>query len=470
MHGVEISIVFLIISAVFAVLHNKWSKNIALTLASFSLIAIFILVQIVPDGSSFVFGNFLNTVGIQHKLGIISCVLVSLICPISLYTLHLNKNNRDDVFFIITIIFSVLIISITNDLFNLYIFLELSAICMYILCGKQQDQMKQENTLEYLLLGGVASTFIVLSIEIIYVLYRSLNVSVIFETHLILNNSTMVLLKIAMTMLILASFLKLGVFPFTLWVKKIYTTCPISLLPFYGSVMSGILVYILMIFLYKTIHMYEIIAFCSNIVTPFCVATILVFSLLAVKEEDLRVILGYSTLTQVAYAYLCIVTPNLNTLTGGILHIVHNMIVKIGMFAIVLHVCKKTGVYKISSMEGIGKFFWIGISFCIFAASLVGIPCTSGFITKFYMIQGMIEEKRFIVVMVFIVGTVLNIMYMWKIIVLMYFKKNEVNIKINNIDTIFIVLIAMVVVIFGFATQLTVDKTQSIAIEFLQSF
>jgi multicomponent Na+:H+ antiporter subunit D len=209
--------------------------------------------------------------------------------------------------------------------------------------------------LEYLLLGGIASVFIVLAIEIIYVIFGSLNITTIQLNTIILAGNHLILMKISTLFLIIAAFIKLGIFPFNVWVKKIYTTVPNFFLPFYGAIASSLMLYLVIFFLYRAIGSYDILLFTSKIITPFCLATVVIFSIIALREKDLRTIFAYSTLAQSAYVLIAITTPNVSAISGGILHIIHNMVCKFGIFVIICQIYHTAKSYNIATISHIAR-------------------------------------------------------------------------------------------------------------------
>jgi formate hydrogenlyase subunit 3/multisubunit Na+/H+ antiporter MnhD subunit len=478
MNIIEILILILLGFGLIALISTSSSTLKIINAISVVLLAcMFVHIQTNANFTSFVFGNFPNSIGIEHFIDTTSYILISLLIPIGTYTLYslTQEQHSGDVIKYFTLfttvaICSSIVVIITNDIFNFYVFLELLTICIYLIFSNTTDIQKKKNTLEYLLLGGTSSIFIVLAIEIVYIIYGSLNVAVIFNKSLVIEKNQFILLKISIIFLVVASFIKLAIFPLTSWVRKIYTACPNFFLPFYGSIIgSGISLYMVIFFLYKVIHSYQLLLFASNIITPFCIAGILIFSLMSIKEKDLRVLLGYSTLAQVGYIYICITTPNINAITGGVLHIIHNIIVKFGMFVILTQIYNTHKTYLLESINGLGQNIFIGIAFCIFSASLIGIPGTSGFISKFYMFQGLIEEKRFVVLLAFIAGSVLNIVYLWRVISPMYFLPVSSKTKFTKTSIVVIIITMASTILFGIFTNFTLAKSQKIATEFLQS-
>jgi formate hydrogenlyase subunit 3/multisubunit Na+/H+ antiporter MnhD subunit len=342
------------------------------------------------------------------------------------------------------------------------------AICLYLLFAMNLDSQKRTDVLDYILFGGVASVFIVLAIEILYIMNHTLNISTIVKIG---DGGNVVLYNIAMLFVIMAVFIKVGIFPFNGWVAKVYGFCPNFLLPLYGSLTMTFGVYLLIFFQYYVIKTYDSILFASNVVTPFCIGTMVMFSLLAIKEKDMKMIFAYSTLVQASYAIICISTPNVSAVSGGILHIVHNVICKFGMFAIISQIYNSKKSYNVSVINGLfASNKIVATCFCIFIFSMIGFPFTSGFITKFYMFQGLIEEKRFYVLAFFVIGTILSLIYLWKIIQLIFFGTLNGNfIKFNNIQTLIISSTALISILFGIFPKFTLEKSQTLVIMFLQN-
>lgn len=475
MQIVTVAVLLLLFSGIFSVIfQRKFAFYVNSIIAG--AVLLFLLGYINTTdliGQTMVFGNFAKEIGIEYRFTHISQVFISLITIIGFYVSVSSVRNVRQIHtkylasFTTTSITCSIILSITGDIFNFYVFFELFSICIYLIFSNTLDPQKKKQTLDYLLLGSIASVFLVFGIEIIYIIFNSLNVTTIAQNKIALIGNKMVLIKISMVFILTASFLKLGIFPFSAWIRNIYTTCPNFFMPLYGSVAGMISIYMVMFFMYSVIGHYEIVQFASNIITPFCLVTIVIFSALAIKEKDVRVILGYSTVVQISYIYICIITPNASAISGGILHIIHNVIMKFGMFFIMTQVFKGAKSCTINAMNGLGKNILLSISFCIMAASLIGIPGTSGFISKFYMMQGLIQEKRFIVFAAFICGSVLNIVYFWQIISAMYFEKPAFKVKTSAITASGIILATLACILFGIFPSFTLEHSQFIATEIL---
>ncbi len=445
------------------------------------LLAIFIYTQInINYFTNFVFGDFTQSMGIEHGFDTISLFLISIIAPIGMFTSYSTLRHIESIYtkytscFVTIAIASSLILSISRDIFNFYIFFELCNICCYLILSSTPNIQRKKFVLEYLLLGGISSVFIVLAIEIIYVIFGSLNITTIQLNPIILTGNHLILMKISTLFLIISAFIKLGIFPFNVWVKKIYTTVPNFFLPFYGAVASSLMLYLMIFFLYRVIGSYDILLFTSKIITPFCLATVVIFSIMTLREKDLRTIFAYSTLAQSSYVLIAITTPNVSAISGGILHIIHNMVCKFGIFVIICQIYHTAKSYNIATISHIASNKVITICFCILSAGLIGLPLTSGFITKFYMLQGLIEEKRFAVLGFFVFGAILSIVYFWRIIQNIFFAKvkhstSQVAIVFSTASEVTVIISTTICIVFGIFTHFTLAKSQILATIFLQN-
>lgn len=415
----------------------------------------------------YVFGNFSNAYGIEHSIGGISFFLVETIIISGILTIFQTKDNFSLGFVIIAIV-SGIFVFITKDIFNFYIFFELFNICLILLFSKTENKIIKKNVLDYLLLSGISAGFIVIGIEIIYIVFKTLNVSLIAELSKNIDINQAKLLKIATVFIVVGSFIKMGIFPFSSWIKKIYTSVPNYLLVFYGTIASQMAIYIVLFFFYIVLKNAYLIEFARNIITPFAVFGMILFSFLATKERDLRIVMAYSTIAQIGYICVALLTPNAQTISGALFNIIHNFIIKFGLFVLIFYLGKDKN-YNISILSKIGKNYTITIPMAIVIASLIGVPLTSGFVVKYEIFQGLIQEKQIFSLIGLIISSIFAIIYCWKMIVSIFFEKSEERVDISYIPQTIIIIVAFVTIFFGFASEIFIDKIQIIAISYLQS-
>jgi len=141
-------------------------------------------------------------------------------------------------------------------------------------------------------------------------------------------------------------------------------------------------------------------------------ATILWGSLRALQQDDLKRRLAYSTVSQVSYIALGVAIAGPIATIGGIVHLVHQGLMKITLFFCAGNLAETLGIHRISEMDGTGKRMpWTMAAFTLGAFGMIGLPPMAGFISKWYLGLGGLEAGQPWVVAVLLASTLLNAMY-----------------------------------------------------------
>lgn len=173
------------------------------------------------------------------------------------------------------------------------------------------------------------------------------------------------------------------------------------------------------------------VEFCSQlgVATPLAVAasiTILYGSLRAVYQDDLKRRLAFSTVSQVAYIALGTAVVGPLATTGGIVHLVHQGLMKITLFFAAGNLAETLGIHKISQLNGVARRMpWTMSAFTVAAFGMIGVPPMAGFVTKWYLGRGAIEANQPWVIAVLVGSTVLNAIYFLPILDAAWFKQPD---------------------------------------------
>jgi multicomponent Na+:H+ antiporter subunit D len=154
--------------------------------------------------------------------------------------------------------------------------------------------------------------------------------------------------------------------------------------------------------------------------------TIVLGSLMALHQDNLKKRLAYSTISQLGYVLLGIVLLNKNALIGGLFHLINHAIIKITLFFIVGAIYFTTGKKYIHEIKGIGREMPITmLCFSIAAISLIGIPPTNGFASKWFLALGGIAENKLFFVIILLFSAFLTAGYLLPIVVTAFFQGEE---------------------------------------------
>ena len=207
------------------------------------------------------------------------------------------------------------------------------------------------------------------------------------------GNETMLLLAIAL--LLLGFGTKAGLFPMHAWLTTAHPVAPAPA----SAVLSGVITKagvlgILRVVFYITGPEVLRSTWVQYTFLTLTLITVFMGSMLAYKEQEMKKRFAYSTVSQLSYILFGIALLTENGLTGSLLHIVFHSFIKNALFIVAGIIIYKTGKRKISELKGIGKQLPFAIGCLLFAAlALVGIPPTSGFISKWFLAIGALDAE-----------------------------------------------------------------------------
>jgi multicomponent Na+:H+ antiporter subunit D len=185
----------------------------------------------------------------------------------------------------------------------------------------------------------------------------------------------------------------------------------------------------------------------------FVVLTILMGSFLALHQDNLKKRLAYSTISQLGYILLGIIMLNEDAFVGGLLHLINHAVIKITLFFCAGAIMYTTDKKNISEMEGIGKRMPITMwCFGISSISLVGIPPTNGFVSKWFLAIGGLAAGKIIFPAILLLSALLTAMYLFPVVSAAFFKKSNFEAGVQEAPLnmlIPIVCITIITVILG---------------------
>lgn len=151
--------------------------------------------------------------------------------------------------------------------------------------------------------------------------------------------------------------------------------------------------------------------------------TILYGSIMALTQDGLKTRLAYSTVSQVSYIALGASILGPIATIGGVVHLVHQGIMKITLFFCAGNYAETLGVYKVSQMDGVGRRMpWTTLALSIGALGMIGIPPIAGFVSKWYLGLGAVEADAYWVLLILAASSLLNAGYFLPILYRAWFR------------------------------------------------
>ena len=313
-------------------------------------------------------------------------------------------------------------ITLTGDLFNLYVFLEISSLAAYALLASGGERAVVA-TFRYLLVGTIAATFYLLGLGYLYALTGTLNMAdLAVRLAEVPPGSAM---TVGVVLIVVGLAVKMAVFPLHGWMPDAYTYAPPPVTMFIASVMSKVSAYALIRLLFFVLPAGDAVETARAVLSWVAVAGVLAGSILALAQTDVRRMLAYSSIGQMGYVVLGLSIGNAAALTGALLHVVGHAVAKGCLFGAIGSVPRATVQAEITGFAGAARRAPLTMAaFTVAALSLVGIPPTAGFFSKWYLLRGALDADVSVFAAVLLVSSLLSAIYFFRVLEQVYFTES----------------------------------------------
>jgi len=314
-------------------------------------------------------------------------------------------------------------IAATGDAFNVFVFLEISSLSAYALIALGQDRRALTAAFRYLVMGSVGATFIVVGIGLMYAMTGTLNMADLADRLPAVGDTRAI--KVAYAFLAVGCFLKLALFPLHLWLPNAYAFAPSAVTAFMAATATKVAVYMLLRFLlvvFGAAFSYDVLHL-DLVLMPLAVVAIFSMSLVAVLQTDAKRLLAYSSLAQIGYMILGISLASVTGLTATILHLFNHALMKGALFMALGCVAYRIGSVHVDAFAGLGRRMPATMAaFVAGGLSLVGVPLTVGFVSKWYLILAALERGWWPVAVLVLVTSAMALAYVWRVVESAYFR------------------------------------------------
>lgn len=315
-------------------------------------------------------------------------------------------------------------VAITGDAFNLFVFLEISSLASCILISLGPHRRALTAAFQYLIVGTIGATFIVIGIGLIYGATGTLNLNDIAERLPATGYNRTVIAAFAF--LIVGAAIKLALFPLHFWLPKAYTYAPSTVSAFLAATATKVGVYVLIRFLFTVFGVkfsFDILPTALPLML-LAVLAMFVASTVAIFQDSVKRMLAYSSVAQIGYMVLGLSLVTVDGLTASIVHLFNHALMKGALFLAIGCIAYRQSSFRIEDLAGMGRRMpWTMAAFTIGGLSLIGIPLTAGFISKWYLILAALAADEPLIAALIVISSLLAVIYVWRVVEAAYFRE-----------------------------------------------
>lgn len=378
---------------------------------------------------SYTFGSYSSGIGIEFLVdefsALMTLVVLTLSILIVLYSIkdleHEIESSRMYSYYtlVFLLIFSMIGMIFTNDMFNLYVFMEVLSITSVAIIAIKKKKDTLMASMKYLMIGAIGSVTVLMGIALIYMVTGQLNMSAInleISKIWVLYPRNILL---AMGFMITGFSIKAAIFPLHNWLPDAHSTAPTPS----SALLSGLVVkaYIFAIakIMYRVVGQNISVEIgITNYLIIFAVLSMIMGSVFALTQRDIKRRLAYSSVSQIGYIFLGLALASELGFSAALFHVISHAFMKSALFLSAGSIIYLTGKRDVKDLDGIGYEMPITMTvFSIGVLGMIGIPGTSGFMSKWYLGLAVLDAGYPELLIVILLSSFLNALYYLPIIV-----------------------------------------------------
>lgn len=308
----------------------------------------------------------------------------------------------------------------TGDLFNLYVWFEVTLLASFVLMSLEGGKIRQSGTLKYVTLNALSSLLFLLAAGLIYNATHTLNFNDLSAKLLLLNRTDEAYVTTLGVLLFAAFAIKSALFPFYFWLPASYHTIS----PAISGLFAGMLTKVGLYSIFRvSLIVFPASEYLKELILIIAPLSMLIGVLGAIVQTNIRRILSFHIISQVGYIALAGVfvasqDPILRVtgFAAALFYMVHHIIVKANLFLISGLIRERMGTENLGKLGGLRTLYpYVALVFAIAALSLAGIPPSSGFWAKFALIKAALAAEYYVATIVMIIAGFLTVFSMSKI-------------------------------------------------------
>jgi multicomponent Na+:H+ antiporter subunit D len=423
-----------------SILNGKWAKRVnAAVITIIGCMSAAVLWYVLGTGQEYVYrmGHFSAPWGNEIRVGVLEAFMALFFCAVMLLCIVGGEKEREreieaskqNLYYIMVnlLLCSLLALIYTNDLFTAYVFVEINTISACGLIMIRQNGRTIEAATRYMIMSLLGSGLLLLGICVLYDLTGHLLMSNIKEQVQILaaTGEYHVPLIVSLGLMSVGLAIKSALYPFHAWLPDAYGYSTLSSAAILSSLVSKGYIFLLVKIFYRVIG-FEVVCESKviNVLFVFGILGMIMGSINAIKETDIRRMIAFSSVAQIGYIYMGFGLGTEAGVVASIYHVLSHAATKSLLFVAASGITDASGTSRqFKDLTGAGyRNKLAGIAFTVGSLSMVGMPMFSGFISKLLFAQAAMghTHKMLPTLIALAISTVLNAVYFMKTVIRIY--------------------------------------------------
>ncbi|MAH78766.1 MAG: NADH-quinone oxidoreductase subunit NuoN [Rickettsiales bacterium] len=461
--------IFLVLCVLLFVLIGPFIKNKSYIIITYLSLFSVIIAQFFVFKNIFHYEEIFNNFFVIDSFSSFIKSLLLIGSGIILYVFLTTNNNKNinriefPILLVLSLIGMMLMVS-SNDILSLFISMELQSLALYILVSFERDDINSsEAGVKYFVLGSLSTCIFLFGASLIYGCFGTTNFSEI--SNLISQfNQIPLILTIGVVFILVSLSLKISAAPFHMWTPDVYQGSP-TIITAYLSVVPKIAAFAVII-RFLVFPFGEITIDWGKIILILSITSMIVGSLGALQQTEIKRLLAYSTINHVGFMLIGLVPGTEDGIIAICIYLMLYLLMNLGVFIIILNL-KRDNV-NVTSLKDLSGYFNNNqfMTFCmaVFMFSMAGIPPLSGFLGKLIVLNVAIDNNLIFLAIVGVLSSVIAAFYYLRIIKLMFFDPpiEEMDSKVGFDTKILLSVLAFLNVTILFYPKFFLDLSASI--------
>ena len=370
--------------------------------------------------------------GIEYSIDLLNAMVLLIVASIAFFNLIASYksveqeiNDRAGSFYTIYLLFvtGLLGVTATGDLFNLYVLIEITSLTSYAMVALGDRDRGPLASLNYIFIGVIGASFYLLGVGYLYLKTGSLNMVDVANILSGIHGSSTVL--VAFILCMIGIWIKMALFPLHVWLPNAYSYSPVAFARVVAPLMTKVMVYVmirLMITVFGLDYIFETLNLAHAVVWLATIA-VLVGAIMALSQKNLKKMLTYIIVCEIGYMVGGAWLGNQLGMMGAILHILNDALMTFALFLAVGNMAYRLKRLDLIDLKGLfGKMPWTMAGFVLAAFSIIGVPPTCGFFSKWYLILGAFEAGAYHFAAALVISSLICAVLFFKVFEICFFE------------------------------------------------